>query len=181
MFHAKPFASNGQRHLLCLDLVRSEEAPDLDEDVRIGRCRRLLAYARAGGWPISHVYPRTGGRSPPPIEGLEPLPSEPVYYRSGASAFSNRAFSRAMRDQYEVELVILALSLSPTAVGTALAAHDLDVGVALVGDTLSRDGPDDPGIEAIETIARALVAPFVHVRATHELIDARRGLRLVQV
>ena len=85
-----------------------------------------------------------------------------------------------MRDQHDVELVIAALSLSPTAVGTALAAHDLDVAVALVGDTLSQDGIDASGVEAIETIARALVAPFVQVRAAEDYIDVRRGLRLVQ-
>ncbi|HLK25048.1 MAG TPA: isochorismatase family protein [Caulobacteraceae bacterium] len=180
MFNAKPFNERSRRHLLCLDLSRDDAAPELEQEIRIGRCRRLLAFARSAEWPVSHVYPRAGGRSPRPVAGLEPLPSEPVYYRTGASAFSNRVFSRAMRDQYDTELVILALSLSPTAVGTALAAHDLDLGVALVGDTLSREGMDAPGIEAIETIARALVSPFVQVRATDDLIDVRRGLRLVQ-
>jgi len=126
------------------------------------------------------VYPRAGARPPRPLAGLEPLPSEPVYYRAGASAFSNRAFARAMRDQLTTELVILALNLSPTAVGTALSAHDQDLAVTLVGDTLSREACDAPGIEAIETIARALVTPFVKIRATEEFIDQRRGLRLVQ-
>ncbi len=85
-----------------------------------------------------------------------------------------------MRDQFDQQLVIVALSLSPTAVGTALAAHDQDIAVTLIGDTLSRDACDASGIEAIETIARALVAPFVQVRAVSDLIDQRRGLRLVQ-
>jgi hypothetical protein len=84
-----------------------------------------------------------------------------------------------MRDQFDVEIIIAALSLSPTAVGTALAAHDLDIAVALVGDTLGQDAIDLSGVEALETIARALVAPFVQIRATDELIDQRRGLRLV--
>ena len=180
MFHIRSARQPASRHLLCLDLVRAGAVLTREETPRIGKCRRLLAYARSAGWSVSHVYPRTAGRSPPPIAGLEPLPSEPVYYRTGASAFSNRVFSRAMRDQYDVELVIAALSLTPTVVGTALAAHDLDVAVALVGDTLSQDAVDTAGIEAIETIARALVAPFVQVRATEDFIDARRGLRLVQ-
>jgi hypothetical protein len=180
MFNVRSVHSTSARHLLCLDLVRAVAPPSAEAALRIGRCRRLLAYARSTSWSVSHVYPRSAGRSPRPIAGLEPLPSEPVYYRTGASAFSNRAFARVMRDQYDMELVIAALSLSPTAVGTALAAHDLDIAVALVGDTLSQDAIDASGVEAIETIARALVAPFVQVRATEDYIDARRGLRLVQ-
>jgi hypothetical protein len=180
MFHVRSTRSTTARHLLCLDLVRTADAPTAEAEIRVGTCRRLLAFARASGWSISHVYPRGAGRAPRPIAGLEPLPSEPVYYRAGASAFSNRAFSRAVRDQLDMELVIAALSLSPTAVGTALAAHDQDIAVTLVGDTLKRDACDASGIEAIETIARALVTPFVKVRSTGELIDARRGLRLVQ-
>jgi hypothetical protein len=180
MFNIRSARSPSARHLLCLDLVRTVALHSGDEAIRVGRCRRLLTYARSTGWSVSHVYPRSAGRSPRPIAGLEPLPSEPVYYRTGASAFSNRAFGRAMRDQDDVELVIAALSLSPTAVGTALAAHDLDIAVALIGDTLSQDAIDASGVEAIETIARALVAPFVQVRATEDYIDARRGLRLVQ-
>jgi len=85
-----------------------------------------------------------------------------------------------MREELTIELVILALSLSPAAVGTALAAHDQDIAVTLVGDTLSRDAVDASGVEAIETIARALVAPFVQIRSAEEFIDTRRGLRLVQ-
>jgi hypothetical protein len=180
MFRIRSARQPSARHLLCLDLVRDDEPPTPGEEARVGKCRRLLAYARSAEWSVSHVYPRAAGRSPRPIAGLEPLPSEPVYYRTGASAFSNRVFSRAMRDQYDVELVIAALSLSPTAVGTALAAHDLDIAVALVGDTLSEDSVDASGVEAIETIARALVSPFVQVRAAEEFIDARRGLRVVQ-
>lgn len=139
-----------------------------------------MTFARSADWAVNHVYQRSGGRSPRPLAGLEPLPSEPVYYRTGASAFSNRAFSRAMREELTIELVILALSLSPAAVGTALAAHDQDIAVTLVGDTLSRDAVDASGVEAIETIARALVAPFVQIRSAEEFIDTRRGLRLVQ-
>jgi hypothetical protein len=179
MFQVHPIKSSASRQLVCLDLVRSDDTSD-EQAVRVGRCRRLLTFARSAGWTVSHVYPRMSGRSPRPLAGLEPLPSEPVYYRTGVSAFSNRTFSRAMRDQLDAELVIVALSLSPTAVGTGLSAHDQDLSVTLISDTLSQDAVDASGIAAIETIARALVAPFVQIRATEDFIDARRGLRLVQ-
>ncbi len=168
------------RHLVCLDLVRGAVPPAPDEEARIGRCRRLLAFARASGWVVSHVYPRTTSRSARPLEGLAPLPSEPVYYRAGVSAFSNRVFCRAIKEHYQSELVIMTLTLSPTALGTALSAHDRELPVTLIGDTLKGDEADASGLEAIQTVAHALVAPFVKVRAVGELIDQRRGLRLVE-
>jgi hypothetical protein len=168
------------RHLVCLDLVRGGTSPTPEEDARIGRCRRLLAYARASGWVVSHVYPRTTSRSARPLEGLAPLPSEPVYYRAGASAFSNRVFCRAIKEHYQTELVIMTLSLSSTALGTALSAHDRELPVTLIGDTLKGDEAEVSGLEAIQTVAHALVAPFVQIRAVGELIDQRRGLRLVE-
>ncbi len=165
------------RHLVCLDLMRGAAEPTRDEAARIGRCRRMLAFARASGWVVSHVYPRSAQRSARPLEGLAPLTSEPVYYRSGPSAFSNRVFCRAIKEHYESDLVIMALSLSSAALGTALSAHDREMPVTLIGDTLGPNNAD--GIAAVETIAHALVAPFVDIKPTEQLIDQRRGLRLV--
>jgi hypothetical protein len=51
--------------------------------------------------------------------------------------------------------------------------------VSLVSDTLSNDAVDMSGMQAIETIACALVSPFVQIRAVDDLIDMRRRLRLV--
>jgi hypothetical protein len=179
MFHIRPDSFPAARHLVCLDLVKADAPPPHQDRVRIDKCRRLLTFARAAGWLISHVYPRQAGRSTRPLEGLEPLPSEAVYYRTGASAFSNRVFRRAMKDQTDLELVIAALTLSSASLGTALSAYDQDIAATLVGDTLRPDEANASGLEAIQTVARALVSPFVQIRNVDDLIDERRGLRLV--
>jgi hypothetical protein len=179
MFDVRSSRESTDRHLVCLDLVQDPGAPDCDDQTRIDKCRRLLAFARCSGWAMSHVYQRTASRSTRPLAGLEPLTTEPVYYRAGASAFSNRAFSRSMKDRLDDELVILALSLSSASLGTALSAYDQDIAVTLIGDTLRADAANASGLEAIETVARALVAPFVQIRRIDDLIDERRGLRLV--
>jgi Isochorismatase family len=180
MFHARPGHARTARHLVCLDLVRSCEPPTDEAQARIDKCRRLLTYARSSGWTMSHVFPHTGGRSTKPLCGLEPLPSEPVYYRTGASAFSNRVFRRSLKEGPELELVILSLTLASTSLGTALSAYDHDIAVTLIEDTIGQDASNASGLEAIETVARALVAPFVQIRRVDELIDQRRGLRLVE-
>jgi Isochorismatase family len=180
MFHARSGHAQTARHLVCLDLVRFSEPVTAEGQARIDKCRRLLTFARTSDWTISHVYPHTAGRSTRPLAGLEPLPSEPVYYRTGASAFSNRVFRRAIKEGPELELVILGLSLSSTSMGTALSAYDHDIAVTLIEDTILQDAANASGLEAIETVTRALVAPFVQIRRVDELIDHRRGLRLVQ-
>jgi Isochorismatase family len=181
MFHIRPGQAQTARHLVCLDLVQSPEPPTPETQLRIDRCRRLLTYARNAEWAMSHVYPHTAGRSTRPLPGLEPLPSEPVYYRTGASAFSNKVFRRTLKEEPDLELVILSLSLSSTSLGTALSAYDHDIAVTLIEDTLRPDAANASGLEAIETVTRALVAPFVQIRRVDDLIDQRRGLRLVEV
>ncbi|HZC15355.1 MAG TPA: isochorismatase family protein [Caulobacteraceae bacterium] len=169
------------RHLVCLDLVRGARPLSPEAQLRIDRCRRLLTYARTTEWTISHVYPHTAGRSTKPLAGLEPRPIEAVYYRTGASAFSNRVFRHAVKEDPDLELVILSLSLSSTSLGTALSAHDHDIAVVLIEDTLRPDAANASGLEAIKTITHALVAPFVQIRKVDDVIDQRRGLRLVQL
>lgn len=165
------------RHLVCLDLIEQDPPP---EQRQIDPCRRLLAFARSAGWPITHIHPRMSGRrAARPAPGLGPLPSEPVLYRGGASAFSNRSFDRTVKEQDGFELVILSFSLSSACLGTALCAYDLGLPVLLIEDALSNTSADIVGLEAIETVARSIVAPFVQVSAVDELIDPRRGLRLV--
>jgi hypothetical protein len=180
MLDAQPGQAQRARHLVCLDLVQLPEPPTAEAQTRIDKCRRLLTYARSSGWMVSHVFPHTAGRSTKPLAGLEPLPSEPVYYRTGASAFSNRVFRRSLEEGPELELVILSLTLASTSLGTALAAYDHDIAVTLIEDTIRQDAANASGLEAIETVTRALVAPFVQIRRVDELIDHRRGLRLVQ-
>ena len=89
-------------------------------------------------------------------------------------------FRRTIREGLDLELVILSLSLSSTSLGTALSAYDDDIAVTLIEDTLRPDAANASGLEAIETVTRALVAPFVQIRSVDDLIDQRRGLRLVQ-
>jgi nicotinamidase-related amidase len=165
------------RHLVCLDLV--EEAAEADQR-RVDCCRRVLIFARSAGWTITHLHPKTAGsRAPRPLLGVGPLPTEPVLYRARVSAFSNRSFDRIVKEQTDAEMVILSLSLSSACLGTALYAYDLGVPVILVEDALSGSSEDLSGLEAIETVARSIVAPFVQVLRADDLIEPRRGLRLV--
>lgn len=173
------------RHLVCLDLLTWSHAnaaeaaqPTLPE--RVHNCRRILAYGRSMGWTITHVFDHNArARRARAIAGLEPLQIEPVLYRTGVSAFSNRIFRESVEESLESELVIISLSLSPTCLATALAARDRGVAVALVEDVLLGSAGAAAGIDAIQTLSHSIAAPFVKILRTEDLIDVRRGLRVV--
>jgi nicotinamidase-related amidase len=181
-----PFENQApSRHLVCLDLLTWHGASTDDANQpaavsRVHNCRRILAYGRSMGWSITHVFDHSArARRARAIGGLEPLQIEPVLYRTGVSAFSNRIFRESVEEQLEAELVILSLSLSPTCLATALAARDRGVAVALVEDVLSGSAGAAEGIDAIQTLSHSIAAPFVKILRTEDLIDVRRGLRVV--
>ena len=173
------------RHLVCLDLLRPSQPPVGERHAalarrRIDNCRRMLNYGRLAGWNIIHVLSRTALSQPArSLEGLEPSPSEQVLYRTGVSAFSNRAFRQTVGVSPDTELILIGLSLSPSCLATALAAHDHRLGVTLVEDTVCAGPEDTLGLEAIDTVSRSIVAPFVRIARTDDLIDMRRSLRVV--
>jgi nicotinamidase-related amidase len=146
---------------------------------RIEVCRRLLLHARWRGWEITHVHPRSASRAARPVEGLEPLPSERLVYRTGVSAFSNRSFRQTVKAQPETELVIAGFSLSSACLATALTAHDWGLPVVLAADALLGDPTSPNAAGETERSLRSVVAPFVRIAMADELIDVRRGLRLI--
>jgi len=177
--------STQARHLVCLDLLRpdpfsSDDAHEPRLSRRIQNCRRLLTFGRTVGWTITHVFDHTARvRRARAIEGLEPLQIEPVLYRTGVSAFSNRIFREIVEESLGAELIIIGLSLSPTCLATALAARDRGVAVALVEDVVSGSADSAAGIDAIQTLSHSIAAPFVKIARTDDLIDVRRRLRVV--
>ena len=183
MFAPRPEPSPAARHLVCLDLVRSEtrldglDRPDLDR--RIEACRRLLIHARWRGWEITHVHPRSASHASRPVDGLEPLPSERLVYRTGVSAFSNRAFRQAIKASPEAELILVGFSLSSSCLATALTAHDWGLPVILASDAILGGPSDMADAREADKSLRSVVAPFVRIAAADELIEMRRALRLV--
>lgn len=182
-FSAPPMRN---RHLVCLDLLRPSQPPASERHAvlarrRIDNCRRMMGHSRSSGWNIIHVLHSSAlSQSVRSLEGLEPSPSEQVLYRTGVSAFSNRAFRQTIGASPEPELILIGLSLTPSCLATALAAHDRRIAVTLVEDTVCAGPEDTLGLEAIETVSRSIVAPFVRIVRTDDLIDLRHTLRVVE-
>jgi len=160
---------SGPSVLVCLDLQRGRMAGLVDAGVEgaLETCRRVLDKARRRRWPVLHVHRREptleAGR---PIAGLEPLPSEPIYLRSGPSAFSHRAFSQTV-GAYGGPLALIGFSLCDSVLATAFAAVDRDLSVEVVGDAVPVGGRDD------HLLRQAMAAPLASLSPMARIIDSR--------
>ncbi len=130
--------------LVCLDLQRGRAANRPAAAATAGACRGVIGAARLRGWPILHVHRReadpSAGR---PILGLEPLPSEPVYVRPGASAFSHQGFAHAAQG-LGGPLALIGFSLCDSVLATTFAALDRRLPVEILLDAVFASPEDEP-------------------------------------
>lgn len=154
--------------LICLDLQRARLAdPALADDAErtAAACRSVLEQARARRWPVLHAHRRESspdaGR---PIPGLEPLPTEPVFFHPGPSAFSHRAFRHAAH-ALGGPLALIGFSFADTALATAFAAVDRGLAVEVVRDAIAVGPRGAPGLGW----ALAGLAPLARAVDSHEL------------
>ena len=167
-----------ERLLVCLDLQQSSVSKQGTEHCLVN-CRRVLAHARRCGWPVVHVHSKNACPDEArPIDGLEPLASEPVVYRPGVSAFSSRAF-RQMVARLAGELVIIGYSMSSSCLATAMVAYDNDLAVTLVEDAVSATPVDAVTRDALDLVSRQIARPFVGLTTTGDLLGETRLLRAV--
>jgi len=168
-----------ERLLVCLDLQRGSQPVGCAPDGCLVNCRRMLAHARRESWRVVHVHSKNADRAYAlPIDGLEPLPSEPVLYRSGLSAFSNRAFQEMVEGR-AVELVIIGYSMTSALVGTALIAYEEALPVVMVEDAICSAVLDSATRDAIELLGRRVATPFATMACTDEVIGAPRLRRVL--
>jgi len=168
-----------ERLLVCLDLQRGSQPDGRAPDGCLVNCRRVLAHARREGWRVVHIHsknPDAGAARP--IDGLEPLLNEPVLYRSGLSAFSNRAFQEMIEGRRSVELVIIGYSMTASLVGTALIAYEEALSVTMVEDAICSAVLDQETRDAIELLGKAATS-FATLSCTDEVIGAPRLRRVV--
>ena len=137
----------------------------------------MLDFARKDGWRIVHsqsqrASPVRSEHFKAPIEGLQPLISEPVFFHQGISAFANPSFAAAMRAARGEDVFLIGFSLVDTCLATALAGFDHGLSLVLVDNAIG-PGADLARAEA----ARTALAPFVRFVASGSLVGP--GLELV--
>jgi nicotinamidase-related amidase len=106
-----------------------------------------------------------------PVAGFEPLPSEPLFVRTGLSAFSSLRFREWAGGVGDDQLVFVGLGACATWLATALGGADLGIRPGLVEDAICVAPLEalPPGT-ARDTLA-AVTAPFAHWITAAALVD----------
>jgi nicotinamidase-related amidase len=169
--------------LVCLDLQRDYVVPGRPryaaENAQVAAaCVRVLGHARDAGWRIVHSQLRRDDRSgwprelfSAPIEGLRPLITEPVFFRSGLSAFADPGFASEMRAARGDEVFLVGFSLADTCLATVMAG--IDEGLSL---TLLEDAVGAGATPALASATRTVLKRFVRLASSRRI--AARGLEV---
>jgi nicotinamidase-related amidase len=188
----KPFISSNPYEtapaLVCLDLQRENLAGAADEDFDnaarcVETCKRVLRHARAAGWHIAHVQ-RHDGRlaSLPelfrPIEGLEPRPREPVFYRDRPSAFASKAFEDYVARLGDPRLIVIGFSLHASVLFTAVSASEFGTPITVVKGALAAPSMLRFNREVMEGVLLNVLSTFAEVVSTDELLDSTGSMLL---
>ena len=176
------------RLLVCLD-AQQANVPAGDDPTarnvqgRLANCRRILDHARKWDWNIVHVYHRRGpdGAQSPPIEGLEPRPSEPVISREGVSAFSSRFFRQLVDGAHDAQIILIGFSLASSCLATLFAAYDRGLATLVIDDAVLATPLAALAADKIESVVNSIAAPFTEMASTDQLIGERQAPRLVVV
>jgi hypothetical protein len=167
-----------ERWLVCMEAQRAFFSPREDASAtslyaKVETCRRLLAYARRSHWQVVHVHLRqvdTAKTPAPdirPIEGLEPLPRERVYFRqlSRPLTLHDDPFWRDISTGGRIEALTIG-HLSERAVQAVTStADELGICMLSVADAIWH-GPSDPLPAAVQT------APW----RTNRSVDSRQAM-----
>ncbi len=167
--------------LVCLDLQQEQQAATSPGDRErrrrcVDTCQRVMAQARRLQWKIAHVHssPRRFGPLADgfkPIPGLEPRPSEPIFYRQGPSAFSSGAFQEFLKRIAAPQLIIIGFSLDGSALFTAMSAQEAGVPVSIVQGAVDAPPMGLLGSDVVESVLLGVVRNFTEVLQVDELFE----------
>ena len=173
MLPVAPRRSKSLAWLICLDLQREYVVPGRPRYAAanagvVEACRDVLDLARGEGWRVVHSQVRDEATPTlmfgAPIEGLQPLVCESVFFRRGLSAFANLAFASKLREARGADVFLIGFSLPDTCLATALAARDEGLSLTLIEDAI---GSGDAAATA--AAARAVLRPHAHLITSSQL------------
>jgi nicotinamidase-related amidase len=167
--------------LVCLDLQQDQQiaTSPADRERRrrcIETCQQVLAQARRLQWKVAHVHFSTARVGPlaagsKPIAGLEPRPSEPIFYRQGPSAFSSGAFQEFLKRIAAPQLILVGFSLDGSALFTAMSAQEAGVPVSIVQGAVDAPPMGLLGSDVVESVLLGVVRSFTEVLNVDELFE----------
>lgn len=168
--------------LLCLNLNREYVTPGrplfTQSGISAAACARLLLNnARRRGWVVAHVQNRRGRFSnaesfQSPIEGLEPLPSEPLFLIRHRSALAHLDLRSRVSAERPPVVYLMGFTLAHEGLATLFDAADLGLSLRIVSDAVASPPIGDRTATEIDRAALAIAASLSAVANSTEVFDA---------
>jgi nicotinamidase-related amidase len=138
--------------------------------------RTLLCGAREQDWTIAHI--RTGrarlantDQFECPIEGLEPLPTEPVFLVRQKSALAHATLRARLSSGRPSAIYIAGFALAHQGLATLFDAHDLGLHARIVTDAGASHAIGDRTSAEIDRAVLAIAASLGGVVTTTEALS----------
>lgn len=168
--------------LLCLNLNREYVTPGRPLFAEAGGsaaacARTLLNSARRRGWAVAHVQSRRGRLANAeafqrPIEGLEPLPSEPLFFVRHRSALAHLDLRARVSAERPPVVYLIGFTLAHEGLATLFDAADLGLSLRIVADAVASPPIGDRTATEIDRAALAIAASLSGVANSSEVFDA---------
>lgn len=168
--------------LLCLNLNREYVTPGRPLHTHAGaavasRARTVLYGARERGWMVAHVQGRRGRLANTddfarPIEGLEPLPSEPLFLVRQKSALAHLDLRARLSADRPRALYLIGFALAHEGLATFFDAVDLGLPIRVVADAVASPAIGDRSAAEIDRAALAIAASLTGLTSSNEALNA---------
>lgn len=143
------------------------------------QCSRLLAHARAMGFPIAFMkwvtrtpFFNAATRFSQWIEGFSPLPSEMVFERDLPSCYANDDFTRVMEEGAGGNVVLAGFAGESACLSTMIDAYHRGHRVTFLSDASASHPLDTIAAPRVHEFLSQVLSLYGAVVTTSEWIDA---------
>lgn len=171
--------------LICLNLNREYVTPGrplhaAGAAAAATRARACLSHARDTGWPVAHIQSRRSrlaqdARFFRPIEGLEPLPSEPLFITRRLSALAHAELRARLLTDRPSSVFLVGFALSHEGLATLFDAVDCGLRLRVVEDAVASPALGDRSAGEIDRALLAVAASLSCVACSADVLQMAAG------
>jgi nicotinamidase-related amidase len=138
-----------------------------DASAALTQCSRLLAHARAMGFPVAFIT-----RFSQWIEGFSPLPTEMVFERELPSCYSNEDFANVMNEGAGVNIVLAGFAGESACLSTVIDAYHRGHRLTFLSDASASHAVETVTASNVHSLVSKVLGLYATVATTAAWIDA---------
>ena len=150
-----------------------------DASAALTQCSRLLAHARAMGFPVAFMkrvthtpFFNAATRFSQWIEGFSPLPTEMVFERELPSCYSNEDFANVMNEGAGVNIVLAGFAGRSACLSTVIDAYHRGHRLTFLSDASASHAVETVTASNVHSLPSKVLGLYATVATTAAWIDA---------